>query len=1239
MLLLSEKFPTPSAMLNSEGVFLVNDKQIRKILIAYLQAQGKEIRIYQEKNIGSSICDLMAVTDCLTGYEIKSDRDDYRQLQGQINAYNRFFDRCYIVVGAEHRRSAPNRVPAGWGILVVEETGITVERPAKTGTPSRRSQLEVLWKLELKNLLTKLHMPPFTYKDKSYIISRILEAAPGSELHEHIVYELMHRDYSLFNAKDYTLYFSENLLDNSLSLHTYTELIAGRSFDSLSEQTAEMVDSLSEQNLNQLTLDQWIDLYRQAKELQQSKESIYQSAPAQIRERAPHAIPYTDIEVSPGVPWVSEEIINAFVHFLRTGEDPKYFYKMVNYEPVTGNWHILDKRDIRRTYSAPTDAVRVESTYGESSSYNALYIFEAMLNLREIKLRDAGGRYDERRTLAALEKQEAILSLFKDWIWQDEDRRWEVEEAYNTMFAGFTPKSYDGSRLQFPEMDREVQLYPYQRDAVQRILAEKNTLLAFDVGAGKTFIMICAAMKLRQEGRSRKNLFVVPNNIVGQWELLFRRIYPKAQVLTVDPLTFKPGMRQKVLAQIRDGDYDGIIMAYSCFGKIPLSSKAILNQAEAKLKEIENALENVKYEAGSAVALAQERENIKRLAGEMIKSMSVTTNDITFDQLEINTLFVDEAHNFKNIPIRTRMRNIAGVNTTGSKKCLEMLHKVRAVQEANSGRGCVFATGTPLCNSLVDAYTMQIYLQYDEMKAHHLDVFDNWVKSFAKPERVCEIDVDTSRFRFVTRFARFFNLPELSKMFADIAIFHAMDGEQGLPELRGYTDVKLSRSKELHSYMQALCERTERIRSGDVDRSKDNMLKVSTDGRKAALDLRLVGQSQPEGKGSKVFCCVENVYNIYNRFPGCSQIIFCDYSTPKKNEFNVYQELKQFLLTRGIPEREIAFIHSYHSEARKAALYEQMNKGKVRVLIGSTFKLGIGANVQRRLRAVHHLDVPWRPADMVQREGRILRQGNENEQVDIFRYITQGSFDAYSWQILETKQRFISQFLTGTAYQRTASDLEENVLTYAQVKALAIANQKMKLLAEKENELRRVRLLSSHFVEAHESGKTACARLEKEISMLGKRSDVTKKLAVKLQSVSTEEYRSLYRVWKEVLTGDVLTSKAPLPKEAQTVCGFQVSILPCKEKAGPRLVFTQNGESYQLELGEKASGNARRVVNFLKHFQKQLTDIEKAKEAFTERLTVGRRSLRQENPYLAEIRKLETEVKGLRAEVDADAYP
>lgn len=1189
----------------------MNDKQIRRILIAYLKAQGKEIRIYQEKSIGNSICDLMAVTDCLTGFEIKSGRDDYRQLTNQVKAYSRFFDKNYVVAGVEHRKTISEHIPPDWGILVVEEAGITQERPARSGTPFRHSQLEILWKLELKNLLTKLHLPPYTYKDKNYIISRILENAQDEELHEHIVYELMHRDYSVFNAKDYSLYYPED--QPALSPAQYTSL-----------PPTEIIDSLSEQNLDEITLDQWIDLYRQAKELRENKETIYQPASAAARERVPHNIPYTDIEVSPGVPWVSESVINAFVHFLRTGQEARYTFKMVNYEPITGNWHILNKQDMRLAYSAPTDVVRVESTYGESRFYNALYIFEAMLNLREIKLRDANGRFDESRTLAALEKQDSILALFKEWIWQDEDRRWEVEESYNSLFAGFTPKNYDGSALRFPEMSEEVSLYTYQLDAVQRIVSEKNTLLAFDVGTGKTFIMICAAMKLRQEGKSRKNLFVVPNNIVGQWEILFKKLYPRAQVLTIGPGSFKPPMRQKVLAQIRDGDYDGIIMAYSCFERIPLSSKAILDQAEAKLREIEAALDRATYEAGSTTALKREQENIRRLAGEMLKSMASPSQDITFDQLEINTLFLDEAHNFKNVPIRTCLRNIAGINAAGSKKCLEMLHKVRAVQESNHGRGAVFATGTPLCNSLVDAYTMQVYLQYDQLKAHHLDVFDNWVKSFAKPERVCEIDVDTSKFRFITRFARFFNLPELSKMFADIAVFHAMDGKQGLPELKGYTDIKLPRSAELRGYMQELCTRTERIRSRDVDRSKDNMLKVSTDGRKAALDLRLVSRNQPEGKSSKVWQCAENVFRIYKDYPGRTQIIFCDYSTPKKDSFNVYEALKNSLTDRGIPPKEIAFIHSCHSEARKAALYEQINQGMVRVLIGSTFKLGIGANVQKRLKAVHHLDVPWRPADMVQREGRILRQGNENQQVAVYRYIAEGSFDAYSWQILETKQRFISQFLSGTSYERTASDLEENVLTYAQVKALAIANSKMKMLAEKENELRRLRLLASHFIDTQEKARRDCEHLREEIAMLDKRMEVTKKIKADLKAVRPEEYQALYQDVKAQLSaGD----------KPEGFWGFQLSA-QSREGKKQLLLVEHDGESFPVEAGSTPAGSARRVVNLLKRFPKLLEEMAHTRSALVGRLTEQQEFIKTSNPHLRDIDQLNRQVKKLRTEVE-----
>ena len=634
---------------------------------------------------------------------------------------------------------------------------------------------------------------------------------------------------------------------------------------------AEIVDTLSEQDFGEMTLDRWIALYAQAKELQKSKEDLSRVRTA---PRAPHDIPYTDIEVSLGVPWVSEQIIDDFCYVLRTGDEKlaermHWAHKIIRYEPLTGYWYVEDKQRTAHWYG---DRTRLERTYG-LPSYNALYILEAALNLREIR------RETKEETLAAQEKQEPIEKLFKEWVWQDEDRRWEIEEAYNQIFQGCRNKEYSGRELKFPEMSPDITLFDYQKDAVMRVISEKNTLLAFDVGAGKTYIMIAAAMKMRQEGRSRKSLFVVPNHIVGQWELIFKQMYPTAKVLSVDPAAFRPQLRQKVLGQIQRGDYDGIIMAYSCFEMIPLSKEYLMEQLERKLRELDASLPESwkeRYFLRTGAAVEREKAYLKKQIFGLIGTLKTRTEAITFDQLEINTLFVDEAHNFKNIPLRSNLKGISGVNITGSKKCLEMLYKVRCVQERNQGRGAVFATGTPLCNSISDTYAMQMYLQYDKMKETHLDRFDNWVKSFAKPERICEIDVDTSKYRFVLRFAHFFNLPELSRLFSQIAAFHAVDNKEGVPRLERYSDVILPRNAALQGYMDQLCQRSEKIRAQQVDKTADNMLKVSTDGRKAALDLRLVKQEQPGGESSKVRRCVRQVVEIYKEHNGCSQIIFCD---------------------------------------------------------------------------------------------------------------------------------------------------------------------------------------------------------------------------------------------------------------------------------------------------------------------------------------------------------------------------
>ena len=1145
----------------------MNAKNIKEILISYLKATNHEMRIYQEKSIGSSICDLMTVTDELTGYEIKSDGDNYQRLDAQVKAYDKFFDRNYIVVGYRHIASAIDKVPAHWGTIFVKQDSIEIYRPAKSNkSVSRRAQLSVLWKLELKNILMKNDMPLYAQKEKGYISDRIAETVDDKMLGLQIAYELLHRDYSVYDAKDYSIY-----------LQGMTAELPAR----------ELVDMLSENDLADFTLDKWIEIYKQAREVREQKEMLFVEKPKE--PRTPHEIPYTDIEVSLGAPWISVNIINEFITHILGYTITSNFCK---YEPITGNWYIEDKRSYNY-YNRNTNAT---VKYG-TERYNALYIIEASLNLREIRLCDSNRKYDEAETIAALEKQKKIEQEFKDWIWLDEDRRWEVEEAYNKMFGGYKAQRYDGSKLKFEDMSEQFKLYPYQKDAVQKILDSKNTLLAFDVGAGKTFIMIAAAMKMRRDGISRRNMFVVPNHIVGQWEKIFTDLYPKAKVLAIEPKSFKPEMRQKVLRQIEEGDYDGIIIAYSCFEMIPLSDNTVLDNMNAQLKAIENAIYELRtsksYDRWSQNTLEKEKKRIVQLTNDFLNSMTYTAKgDVTFGDLEISTLFLDEAHNYKNLPIKTVMRNLNGINTKGSNKCLDMLHKIRCVQNSENGRGAVFATGTPLCNSISDAYSMQMYLQYEELEKSNLDQSDNWVKTFAKPEQLVEIDVDTSKYRMVRKFARFHNLPELSRMFSQIAIFYAVNDQDALPEFEGYTDVVIDKYKELTDYMASLCERTEEIRSGKIDRKYDNMLKVSTDGRKAALDLTLVGAKQPYNESSKIYRCIQNVLDVYHRHEGCTQLIFCDYSTPKGEDFSVYKELKAQLMEKGISDKQIAFIHSYNTESRKVELFRKFNAGEVRILIGSTFKLGIGANVQVKLKAIHHLDVPWRPADMVQREGRIIRRGNENESVQIYRYISEGSFDSYSWQILETKQKFISQFLSGSSYQRSITDLEDNVLTYAEVKALALSEPLMKQLAETENEVKALRIVVAKEKAGIKDMKSEIEKLEEQYKALSRRSSASLITENKISKFGEEEKKALYITLSERLTLESIINRE-LPENLTTFC-FRVMLPEMQNEKKTYILLCDEGEKYMVEMGNSAKGNARRVLNFITSFDKTREKINKS---------------------------------------------
>lgn len=1184
----------------------MNDKEIRKILISWLQACNSEIRIYQEKSIGTSICDLMAVTDCLTGYEIKSDLDNYQRLDRQIKNYDKIFDKNYIVVGQQHSTTIEKRLPFYWGIIVVMNDHVHVARKAQHGKPSLKNKLKLLWKIELKNILCRLNLPPCTYKSKDYIIQYLLSENQENQINNALLYELMHRDYSIFNARDYTFY--------SNTIETRTSDIC----DSVPAE--EFIDSLSEQDLQQITLDQWINLYTKAKKLQQTKEK-YQH-PTKKAGLLPHKISYKDIEVSPGTPWISWKIIDDFIYYLIWGKErwqyPTHKQEAkLYYEDVTGYWFISNKKFYHNS--------RLDYDFG-APNYNALYILEAILNLREIR------RETREETVAALDKQQKIINLFKEWIWQDEDRRWKVEENYNQLFHNFHPRHYDGRKLIFPQMSDSISLYPYQKNAVQRIIHEKNTLLAYDVGAGKTYIMIAAAMKLRQEGISRKNLFVVPNNIVGQWEQMFFTLFPSSKILTVAPKSFKPELRQKILRQIQCGDFDGIIMAYSCFELIPLSQECLLKQMDSDLKQIQDVIKTIRSEPGIGAALNREENYIRKLTGQLSSLFHTATDEITFDKLEINTIFVDEAHNFKNIPIRSNLKNIAGVNLKGSLKCLHMQHVIRCIQEQNNGRGAVLATGTPLSNSISDAYAMQMYLQPDIMKETHLDRFDNWIKSFAKPEYVCEIDVDTSKYRYVHRLAKFFNLPELSQMFASVTSFYSVQEETGLPEIRNHHNIILKESPELSKYMENLCNRTELIRARIIDRSKDNMLKVSTDGRKAALDLRLVNRTQPQDETCKIRRCEENVLYLYRKYPHCSQIIFCDYSTPKKDRFNVYSELKEHLVEQGIPQEDIAFIHSYQAEASRLSLYEKVNTGNIRILIGSTFKLGIGANVQTLLKAIHHLDVPWRPADVVQREGRIIRKGNHNNEIHIFRYITEGSFDSYSWQLLETKQRFISQFLSGSAYQRSTSDLEDNVLTYAQVKALAISEPLMKELAEKQNELHRLRILSSSFNSNLSASVKSAENKKKQLSVLKQRLECTIANADHLKKFGKEDYKHSADSIKSSLDKNTILGEIPFPEDLE-VMEFKITLPERQNVKKPYIILNRLNTPYSVNVSMSSSGNVRRLYNFFIHFSRQIEETQKQLDTLESSLKELDEIKVRKNPYPDQIQLLQNEVDELQKQI------
>lgn len=993
--------------------------------------------------------------------------------------------------------------------------------------------------------------------------------------------------------------------------------------------------------------------WKAAKEADKEYDGYFADNVKAIEKVLPPTVATKDIYVTLGSPWVPTDIIDDFIEHL-LGDWRRYWYSIDNeedfntkHDELTGTWEIPFK-------SRYNHDVKVTRTYG-TDRINALHILERTLNMKSVAVTDevvcntnSSGKkrvINQSETILAIEKQNKMIKAFQKWIWDDERRKERLEIIFENNFSCVRRRIFDGSFLRFSNMSPAISLYPYQKDAVARILFTPNTLLAHDVGAGKTYVMIAAAMEMHRMGLSEKNMFVVPNNIVGQWKNIFYAMYPSANILCVEPKSFAPSKRESVLERIRDVDFDGIIIAYSCFERIPLSKEYYQNQL---IDEQELIAEIAGKKNKATSRLKKKQEAVSKALSELAVTMDDLYNGVYFDDLGITRLFVDEAHNFKNVPIETKADKVLGISASGSKKCKDMMDKVHMVQKKNDGAGVVFATGTPITNSITDAFIMQMYLQSGELAMLDLQNFDSWIGMFAERSTEFEIDVDTSSYRLATRFSKFHNLPELTSLLSSIADFHQVDTSVGIPKIDGYTDALVSKTNEFADYLKDISQRAEDVRKGYVNRKDDNMLKITMDGRKAALDLRLVDPSAMFTYQSKVARCVENVADIYFRTTvrKSAQIIFCDTSTPKTG-FNIYDEVKTMLQSKGVPSDKIAFIHDARTEAQRNTMFAQVRKGDIRVLLGSTFKLGLGVNIQDKLIALHHIDVPWRPADMTQREGRILRQGNTNSKVQIFRYITEGSFDAYSWQLLETKQRFITGLLSGSLTERSGKDIEDTVLDYAEVKALAVGNPLVKERVKTANELSRYLTLQRKLVDSR-------IRMEKELlEMPGKISNQENNIAQceadiafyngwkqenpepvdsKVKKETTEKRKHLREYIHSSLIGYVLE---PKEKALTTYRGFEIILPANMTREKPYIWLKRNGR-YYVELGDTNTGNLIRIDNFLDDLQKHFDKLKNGFAKLQEREYQLKEELKKHESFSDEIEECRKKLEILNKKLGVD---
>ena len=1004
-----------------------------------------------------------------------------------------------------------------------------------------------------------------------------------------------------------------------------------------------------------------------------------------LRAAQPKDLDASEIEVRLGATWIDKKYIQQFMFELL--EPPLYARRSleVNYSEFTAEWNISGKNSI------PYNDINARMTYGTDCA-NAYKILEDTLNLRDVRIydtvRDADGKekrvLNSKETTLAQQKQQAIKEAFRDWIWRDPDRRRELVQLYNERFNSTRPREYDGRHLIFPGMNPEITLREHQLNAIAHDLYGGNTLLAHEVGAGKTFEMIAAAMEGKRLGLCQKSLFAVPNHLTEQWASEFLRLYPSANILVATKKDFETRNRKKFCARIATGDYDAVIIGHSQFERIPVSRERQERLLQEQIWEIEDGISELKASRAERFTIKELERTKKNLEAKLQKLHDAARKDdvVTFEQLGVDRLYVDEAHSFKNLFLYTKMRNVAGLSTTDAQKSSDMLLKCRYIDEITHGKGVTFATGTPISNSMTELYTMMRYLQHDMLKRNSLTHFDCWASAFGETTTAIELAPEGTGYRARTRFAKFFNLPELMNLFREAADIKTSD-QLNLPTPTPVYHNEVSQPTPLQQQMvQELSERAAKVHSGAVAPTEDNMLKITSDGRKLGLDQRVINPDLPDDPNSKVNLCVDNIHRIWQdgQAEKLTQLVFCDLSTPKgkaaqsgriaakstdnpelhaleaaidaetepeEPPFTIYDDIREKLVARGIPREQIAFIHEANTEVRKKELFAKVRSGQVRVLMGSTFKMGAGMNVQDRLVALHDLDCPWRPGDLEQRSGRIIRQGNRNKEVHIYRYVTESTFDAYLWQTVENKQKFISQIMTSKSPVRSCEDIDEAALSYAEIKALCAGDERIREKMDLDVDVARLRLMKAnhqsqqyrlednilrHFPAQIEENKGFLSGFEADMKTLEQHShpkDGFAGMEVKGDFLTDKDNAgaAILEAFKD--------AKGLEPVPIGSYRGFSMSLTV--ENFGKDFILTLKGKmSHRVELGKDARGNLVRIDNALAQMPERYETVQGRLENVQAQLATAKAELGKPFPQEAELKEKSARLAELNAELNID---